>query len=43
LTATKGSSVTILLETTAGKGTDLGYTFQQLQYIREKTTIETGI
>ena len=35
--------ITILLETTAGKGTDLGYTFEQLQYIREKTVIETGI
>lgn len=35
--------VTILLETTAGKGTDLGYTFQQLQYLREKTVIECGI
>ena len=35
--------VIILLETTAGKGTDLGYTFQQLQYIRKETTIETGI
>ena len=37
------NSITILLETTAGKGTDLGYTFEQLQYIREKTVIETGI
>ncbi len=35
--------VTILLETTAGKGTDLGYTFEQLQYVREKTVIECGI
>ncbi len=35
--------VTILLETTAGKGTDLGYTFEQLQYIREATEIETGV
>lgn len=35
--------VVILLETTAGKGTDLGYTFEQLQYLRETTTIETGI
>ena len=35
--------VTILLETTAGKGTDLGYTFEQLQYLREKTVIECGI
>ena len=36
-------NVMILLETTAGKGTDLGYTFRQLQQIREETTIETGI
>ena len=35
--------VTILLETTAGKGTDLGHTFEQLQYIREKTVIDTGV
>jgi deoxyribonuclease-4 len=35
--------VVILLESTAGKGTDLGYTFQQLQHIREETTIETGV
>jgi deoxyribonuclease-4 len=35
--------VTILLETTAGKGTDVGYTFEQLQYIRETTTIKTGV
>lgn len=35
--------VTILLETTAGKGTDLGYTFEQLEYIREATVIQTGI
>lgn len=35
--------VTILLETTAGKGTDLGYTAEQLQYIRERTVIETGV
>lgn len=37
------NDVVILLETTAGKGTDLGYTFEQLQYLRETTTIETGI
>lgn len=37
------NDVTILLETTAGKGSDLGYTFEQLQYIRETTTIQTGI
>ncbi len=37
------NGITILLETTAGKGTDLGYTFEQLQDIREKTVIETGI
>jgi len=37
------NDVIILLETTAGKGTDLGYTFEQLQYLREITTIETGI
>jgi deoxyribonuclease-4 len=36
-------NVIILLETTAGKGSDLGYTFEQLQYIREATTIKTGI
>ena len=36
------NDVVILLETTAGKGTDLGYTFEQLQYLRETTTIETG-
>ncbi len=36
-------SVIILLETTAGKGSDLGYTFEQLQYIREATTIETAV
>jgi deoxyribonuclease-4 len=35
--------VMILLETAAGKGSDLGYTFEQLQYIREATTIKTGI
>ncbi len=35
--------VIILLETTAGKGTDLGHTFEQLQYLREATKIETGV
>lgn len=35
--------VVILLETTAGKGTDLGYTFEQIQYIREATTVKTGV
>ncbi|MBU7013392.1 MAG: deoxyribonuclease IV [Theionarchaea archaeon] len=35
--------VIILLETTAGKGTDLGYTFQQLQHLRDLINCETGI
>lgn len=35
--------VVILLETTAGKGTDLGYTFDHLQYIGEHSAIETGV
>lgn len=35
--------VVILLETTAGKGTDLGHTFEQLQYIRDHTVIKTGV
>lgn len=43
LSALEPVDVTILLETTAGKGTDLGYTFEQLQYIRETTTIKTGV
>ena len=30
--------VTILLEATAGKGTDLGYTFEQLQYLRDRSS-----
>jgi deoxyribonuclease-4 len=35
--------VIILLETTAGKGTDLGYTFEQLQTLREAIKFETGV
>ncbi|MBU7011106.1 MAG: deoxyribonuclease IV [Theionarchaea archaeon] len=35
--------VVILLETTAGKGTDLGYTFEQLQTIRERTALATAV
>lgn len=35
--------VTILLETTAGKGTDLGYTFEQLQHLINAINFETGI
>lgn len=37
------TTVTILLETTAGRGTDLGYTFEQLQYIKESTDMPTGV
>lgn len=37
------NTVTILLETTAGKGSDLGYTVEQLQYIRETTVVKTAI
>lgn len=35
--------VTVLLETTAGKGTDMGYTFQQLEYIRKNTEAKTAV
>jgi deoxyribonuclease-4 len=38
-----GADVTILLETTSGKGTDVWYTFEQLQYIRETTDMPTGV
>jgi deoxyribonuclease-4 len=34
---------TILLEITSGKGTDLGCTFEQLQYIRKATSITVDI
>lgn len=36
-------SVEILLENTAGKGTTIGYTFEQLKRIMDGTKIETGV
>ena len=35
----KESNVILLLETTAGQGTNLGYKFEQLQYIMDKINI----
>jgi deoxyribonuclease-4 len=37
LTELKGNIVTICLETTAGQGSNLGYTFEQIAYLIEKT------
>lgn len=38
-----GGEVTVLLETTSGSGTTLGYAFEQISEIIEKTSIETGV
>jgi deoxyribonuclease-4 len=37
------AGVTTLLETTAGQGTNVGYTFEQLALIREKVTDKTRV
>ncbi|MGD2249027.1 MAG: deoxyribonuclease IV [Candidatus Methanofastidiosia archaeon] len=39
----QSAGVTVLLETTAGKGTDVGCTFEQLQDIRDTTEMPTGV
>jgi deoxyribonuclease-4 len=37
------SNTIVLLESTAGQGTNLGYTFEQLQYIIDKSTLSERV